>query len=194
MARSKSFNEHESLDKAMLLFWAKGYSATSANDLVSELSVSRSSLYDTFGDKRSLFLKSLMQYQTEILGSMESLIRNTDDVREALVAIFNLIVKQQDRESIPKGCFMVNAAVELAPSDIEIAYLVASSQRGFEKTLEEAFERAQQTNQIAPSYSSSYLSKFFYNVITGLRVGVRANQDANSFREVINVSLSVLDN
>ncbi len=178
----------------MLLFWAKGYSATSANDLVSELSLSRSSLYDTFGDKRSLFLKALMQYQTEILGSMESLIRNTDDVREALLAIFNLIVKQQDRENAPKGCFMVNAAVELAPSDIEIAYLVASSQRGFEKTLKEAFDRAQQSNQIAPSYSPDYLSKFFYSVITGLRVGVRANQDANSFREVINVSLSVLDN
>lgn len=194
MARSKSFNEEESLDKAMLLFWAKGYSATSANDLVSELSLSRSSLYDTFGDKRSLFLKALMQYQTEILGSMESLIRNTDDVREALIAIFNLIVKQQDREGVPKGCFMVNAAIELAPTDIEIAYLVASSQRGFEKTLEEAFERAQQSNQIAPSYSASYLSKFFYNTITGLRVGVRANQDVTSFREVINVSLSVLDN
>lgn len=194
MARSKSFNEQEILDKAMVLFWAKGYNATSANVLVTELGLSRSSLYDTFGDKRSLYLKALMQYQADILDAMQSLIRNTDDVREALIAIFNLIVKQQDREDTPKGCFMVNAAIELAPSDIEIAYLVASSQRSFEKTLDEAFERAQLSKQIAPSYSANYLSKFFYNVITGLRVGVRANQDASSFREIINVSLSVLDN
>ncbi len=49
------------LDKAMNLFWQKGYNATSAQDLVNGLSISRSSLYDTFGDKHSLFVKALKQ-------------------------------------------------------------------------------------------------------------------------------------
>ncbi|MEJ0106748.1 MAG: helix-turn-helix domain-containing protein [Bacteroidota bacterium] len=61
MARTKVFDEQMVLDKAMNLFWQKGYNATSAQDLVNGLSISRSSLYDTFGDKHSLFVKALKQ-------------------------------------------------------------------------------------------------------------------------------------
>ena len=59
MARTKEFNEDQALDKAIEIFWHKGYNGTSAQDLVNHLGLSRSSLYDTFGDKQKLFVKSL---------------------------------------------------------------------------------------------------------------------------------------
>jgi len=58
MARVKEFNEVEVMDKAVELFWEKGYHATSANDLVNGLGLSRSSIYSTFTDKRTLFIKA----------------------------------------------------------------------------------------------------------------------------------------
>ena len=63
MARTKDFDENEVLTKAMHLFWSKGYNATSMEDLVSGLGISRSSLYDTYTDKHTLFIKALENYQ-----------------------------------------------------------------------------------------------------------------------------------
>jgi TetR/AcrR family transcriptional repressor of nem operon len=65
MARTKLFSEEAILDKAMKLFWEKGYNATSAQDLVDGLGISRSSLYDTYGDKHSLFVTALKRYRKE---------------------------------------------------------------------------------------------------------------------------------
>ena len=66
MARTKDFDEDEVLTKAMNLFWLNGYNGTSMQDLVDGLGISRSSLYDTFGDKRSLFLKTLENYKKNL--------------------------------------------------------------------------------------------------------------------------------
>ena len=63
MARTKDFDENEVLTKAMNLFWSRGYNATSMEDLVSGLGISRSSLYDTYTDKHTLFIKALENYQ-----------------------------------------------------------------------------------------------------------------------------------
>lgn len=193
MARAKAFNEVDVLDKAMLLFWTKGYHATSAKDLVNDLGLSRSSLYDTFGDKRTLYLKALQYYEEDVLGNIISLVIHSDDIRETLSAIFSIIIKQHTYEKAPKGCFMVNAAVELAAHDLEVAYIVSKSQRAFERALEKAFTKAKDTQKLTPNYDATYLAKFFNNVMTGLRVNVRANQNSDDFKEVINVSLSILD-
>jgi TetR/AcrR family transcriptional regulator, transcriptional repressor for nem operon len=56
MARTKDFDEGEVLTRAMNLFWSRGYGATSMEDLVNALGISRSSLYDTYTDKHSLFI------------------------------------------------------------------------------------------------------------------------------------------
>jgi TetR/AcrR family transcriptional repressor of nem operon len=64
MARTKDFDENEVLKKAVDIFWLKGYSATSMQDLVDGLGISRSSLYDTYGDKHTLFMKALESYQS----------------------------------------------------------------------------------------------------------------------------------
>lgn len=59
MARTKTFDEVQVLEKAQAIFWCKGYNGTSMQDLVDGLGISRSSLYDTYTDKRELFLIAL---------------------------------------------------------------------------------------------------------------------------------------
>ena len=63
MGRNKDFDEEELLEKAVNVFWKKGYNATSAQDLVDALGINRSSLYNTYTDKKTLFTKSLKHYQ-----------------------------------------------------------------------------------------------------------------------------------
>ena len=64
MPRTKAFDEQEVLEKAMELFWKKGYYATSIQDLVNHLGINRASLYDTFGGKKKLFLHTFSHYRT----------------------------------------------------------------------------------------------------------------------------------
>lgn len=62
MARTKAFEIDAVLDKAMRLFWTQGYEKTSMQDLVDNMGINRKSIYDTFGDKHTLFLKALARY------------------------------------------------------------------------------------------------------------------------------------
>src|SRR5690554_3220753 len=94
MARTKEFDEHEILDRAMNLFWLKGYNATSAQDLVDNLGISRSSLYDTFVDKHSLFVKALQQYRKERIDPVINPQNGVEDV-EAYIRFFFESVKNE---------------------------------------------------------------------------------------------------
>ena len=72
MARSKEFNEEEALDKAMEIFWKQGYEKTSIQDLVDQMGIHRRSLYDTFGDKHSLFVQTLERYESLIAAQISN--------------------------------------------------------------------------------------------------------------------------
>lgn len=194
MARTKSFNQDEVLDKAVALFWKKGYNATSANDLVRELGLSRSSLYDTYGDKRTLFIKSLHRYRAQIVGKMIEMIDNSTDIKKTMKDIFIHICEQDLTSKIPKGCLMVNSAVELSTSDSEIAKIVEQNQKDIEHSFETALLKGQKSGIISKTKNAKSLSKFFYNSITGLRVSLKYNKFRSSIDEVVNLNLSILDN
>ena len=72
MARSKEFDVDEVLLKAMHLFWDQGYENTSMQDLVKGMGIHKRSLYDTFGDKHTLFMKVLDRYAGSLAGHMEA--------------------------------------------------------------------------------------------------------------------------
>src|ERR1700753_1582272 len=109
MARTKDFDEDEVLKKAVNLFWLKGYNATSMQDLVDGLGISRSSLYDTYGDKHTLFIKALEAYKAQSAGSMCGIVSNMDSAKEAIRQLFDFTTKQLLSDEQHKGCFLVNA-------------------------------------------------------------------------------------
>src|SRR5436309_2382108 len=94
MARKKEFNEDELLVKATNLFWRKGYNATSAQDLVDELKINRSSLYNTYSDKKTLFEKALKKYQEQQTNAIIDMLNKADDPEEAIKQIFDNLVKE----------------------------------------------------------------------------------------------------
>ena len=67
MARPKEFDRTQALDKAMHLFWQQGYEATSMQDLCNHMGINRGSLYDTYGNKHSLFLEGIQRYIAVII-------------------------------------------------------------------------------------------------------------------------------
>jgi TetR/AcrR family transcriptional repressor of nem operon len=63
MARTKEFDKERALASAMDVFWRSGYENTSMEDLMGEMGIAKQSLYDTFGDKRALYLKAMAFYR-----------------------------------------------------------------------------------------------------------------------------------
>jgi TetR/AcrR family transcriptional repressor of nem operon len=192
MARTKEFDADEVLNKAIALFWDKGYNGCSMQDIVDGLGLSRSSIYETFQDKRQLFLEALKKYQRE---GMEELAKNLDsaaDIRQALVNIFESSLPEDLNEPLKKGCFMVNTATELTAHDSEIAAIVEANRVGVEDILCKAIKKGQRNGQISSTLDARAMARFFFATLSGIRVTASSGADRRTLKDIIKVTLSVL--
>ena len=192
MGRVKEFNEIEALDKATELFWTKGYNATSANDLVQFLGLSRSSLYATFGDKRRLFVRAIDHYRARNVKAVVKMIETSDDLLETIREIFVRSVSQDFLRKTPKGCLMGNTAIELVPHDEEIAQMVQANEQDLLHAFEAAIRKGQELDQLTNRHTASALANFLYNNLTGLRVSSRARMEKQALKDVVELCLSAL--
>lgn len=193
MAREKAFDKQDVLCKALNLFWEKGYNATSMQDLIDGLGISRSSLYDTFGDKHSLYLQTLEAYREKASLPLVHLIDNATDIKQVLKKLFATTVRECTASDGAKGCFVSNSAVELAPHDEEIAKIVQEDQNALEDALARAFDRAQAEGQITSKESPRSLARFILNTLTGLRIVAKSYSGKKKYDDIVQVALSVLD-
>lgn len=188
MARTKEFDEDAVLLKAMRLFWEQGYEKTSMMDLVSHMGVHKKSMYDTFGDKHSLYLKALKRYSEMIDKSVKRIINDTISAEEAIrLLLESAIIRNEDE--FPKGCLMVNTAVELAPHDSESRAWVNQSLTNFEQSIRELIEAGQQSGEFDKTLNAESLSYYFNNAFTGLRVLAKTTDDREKLKLIIKTAM-----
>jgi TetR/AcrR family transcriptional repressor of nem operon len=193
MARSKDFDESEVLAKAVKLFWLKGYNGTSMQEMVDALGISRSSLYDTYGDKHTLYLKALEFYQTNSFHQVNSILATTPSAKETIKRLLEFIAHALVSDKQHKGCFMLNAEVEVAMHDPEVMNMVCKNDRQIESTLYETIKKGQQNGEITNTQDATTLTHFLVNTIKGIRVSAKSSTDLSFFDDIIRTSLSVLD-
>lgn len=193
MARTKEFNEDQVLDKAIEIFWHKGYNGTSAQDLVTHLGLSRSSLYDTFGDKQKLFAKALKRYHETNYDKIKEILETSVNVKETLSVIFKLAVVESLEDRITKGCFMVNSAVELAMHDPEIATIVTDNRKIMEEVFYNAVKKGQESGQISNKNDARLLARFIFNNYSGIRVLARGGEkNKEVYDDILKAMFSLL--
>lgn len=192
MARNKAFNEEDILDKALGLFWYKGYNGTSAQDLVDGLGINRSSLYNTFGDKRTLFLNALKKYQRDHTEALVKAAAESRNAPEDILQIFQRLIDEGMNDELTKGCFMVNTAVELAPHDQEIAAIVRRNMEMAEKAFFEIIKRGQLSGQMETDIEPKVLARFLASNVTGLRVAIRSGKGREELNDIVKVIKSLL--
>jgi TetR/AcrR family transcriptional regulator, transcriptional repressor for nem operon len=191
MARSKEFDEKAVLRKAMELFWEQGYEKTSMQDLVDHMGIHRRSIYDTFGDKRSLFLASLNHYEELIANEMESIISSNSSIKQAIHDVFIFILNSI--EHYPKGCLSVNAAIELSLLDKEIGRIVTKMFNRTEDMFNNLIKRGQASGELSKEIDSDNTSRFLHNNLVGIRVLIKTNYNKKELEGIITLALSVLD-
>ena len=192
MARTKDFDEDEVLQKAMNIFWHKGYNGTSMQDLVDGLGISRSSMYDTFGDKHTLFIRSLENYKKMATAEMKSIVDNAPTAKEAIRRMFEYTIAELVSDKQHKGCFLVNAGVEMAPHDAGISKMLCDNDKQLEQYFNEAIKKGQESGEISNEQSSHALAQFILNNIKGIRVTAKSGADKKVFRDIVEVTMSAL--
>jgi TetR/AcrR family transcriptional regulator, transcriptional repressor for nem operon len=192
MARPKAFDEDIVLDKAVDLFWCRGYGATSMQHLVDGLGINRASLYDTYGDKYSLYVRALEQYRRTNQSGLCALLAQPGPTPDLLAELFDNTLREILGDPDHKGCFMVNSAIELSPHDPHIARIVADNQRFFEQLLQAVIERGQQAGELSTAHSAAHLASFVFTTLNGLKVIGKSAPDEAALRSIVAVTMSAL--
>lgn len=193
MARTKDFDENEVLAKAIQLFWYKGYNGTSMQDLVDTLGISRSSLYDTYTDKHTLFIKALESYQQAGAAKIQAIIDQTGSAKETIKKLLELAIPELIGEKQQKGCFMVNAEVEVAPHDQEVNNVVCKNDQQMEEAFYQVIKKGQDSGEIKNAQDARALARFIFNGMKGMRVTAKSTPDQSVFDDIIKLTVSALD-
>ena len=190
MARPCEFCENDVLEKAMRTFWAKGYDGTSLDDLLTATGIARQSLYNRFGDKRSLFLKALQLYQAKGKEDLGSLFESVHPVSAAFRRLFESVRDETD-ETKRMGCFSINAAMEMAHTDVTIADFITRNQRHFEQLFVSILEQARARQELPTDFDCVAAGRFLVGAFFGLKVLAKSDPSTPMLDDMINISLNI---
>ena len=193
MARPREFNTDAALERAMQAFWAKGYKATSLDELCVATGLSRSSLYAAFGGKRALLHRSLDRYQEQGVVRITATLARPGSARAAIAAFVNDLVERIVEGPGRRGCFIGNCAAELARGDRATAARVRRALERIEGLFRDALVRGQARGEISASADAGALARYLVASIQGLRLVGKANPDRASLRGIAAVMLRCLD-
>jgi len=191
MGRTKQFDRHAALDQAMEVFWARGYHATSIQDLVDQLGVNRQSLYDTFGGKDELFRTVLERYRHLRGLPMRRCLERDGPIGDVLREFFEVVVGYLMKND-GKGCLMANTTTELATHDEEIFKMCSANARELEAAFTGLMARAQEKEEIDKDRSPLQLARFLVNTLNGLAVTAKATRCRKTLNDIVEVTLSTL--
>lgn len=172
MARPREFDEATVLEAAMNCFWAQGFESTSVRDLAEEMGITGASLYNAFGDKRSLYRRALAYYLETSVRDRVSRLEQLPPF-QAIHAFFDEVIERSLADKRRRGCMLVNAALEMAPYDAEIQNVVSQETVFIETFFRRCIVAGQQDGTISPARPPAELAKLLLSVLLGIRVLAR---------------------
>lgn len=193
MARPREFERDEVVEKALSVFWRQGYRATSVQDLVVATGLNRGSLYDTFGDKHSLFLETVEHYCANVSARRLARLEKPGPLRRRIAGFFQGIIDFAQGEGRLLGCLMTNSTVELAPHNRDARLAVISNMAATEAAFRRVLTRAKKEGALGADKSPTDLARFFTVTADGLNVMAKAAPEPAALRSVVRVALQALD-
>jgi TetR/AcrR family transcriptional repressor of nem operon len=172
MARPREFNEATVLEAAMRCFWAQGYELTSVRDLAEQMGITGASLYNAFGDKRSLYRRALGYYLEQSVRERIARVEGLPPYA-AIRAFFDEIIERSVTDKQRRGCMLVNSALEVAPYDAEFKKLVSKEMIFIETFFRRCIIAGQQDGTISAIRPAAELAKMLLSVLLGIRVLAR---------------------
>lgn len=177
----------------MQVFWSKGFEATSLQDLIEAMEISKSSFYQTFESKHQLFQNSINHYQNHFINEVTDSLQNSKTGRAFIENTFNNLTEKAKPSGDRRGCLIANCASEFAQRDPVIAELITKSIKRMTDVFLSAIKRAQKEGDISPAKKSLALARYLLSSLNGLTTSIKAGASPKEVREVVQVVLTALD-
>jgi AcrR family transcriptional regulator len=183
MARPKEFDQEKALREAVRVFSQQGFAATSTDELMRGMDVGRQSMYDTFGDKRALFLKALEMY---VMESVQSINVELEKPGPALSAVRDALVTFAERDDLSsaEGCMGLNAISEFGQRDAEVTRIIRIAARAQRQTLMRVLARAKEQGEVSSDADLESMADFFESTLAGIRMAAKAGKSRRALRNI----------
>jgi TetR/AcrR family transcriptional repressor of nem operon len=193
MARNKEFDEKQVLEAAMKTFWQKGYSATSMQDLEKAMHLKRSSIYNAFGDKRSIFKKSIALYIENIQGLLTTIFKSASSGKEAVLNWLNTILDIQFSKDAPDGCLVILSVLESQQHDQETIDMVNGLFQTERIAIYEKLQEGMQNGEFSQKFDAAGVAATITATASGLVILATAKFPITMLYGAIQTVMNLLD-
>lgn len=192
MARPREFNEQEVIGRAVDVFWRKGFADTSIGDLEHALGMGRQSIYNTFGDKRALFIRALQHYYEQGSDTLVSVFSNEHRGLESIYAYFKLVVENVTHSDDRRGCFLIKCLMDHGIGDADVASRCQSNENRLLQVFKKALEEAKEDSMLADSLDLDATAILLSTQVYGLNVMARSGASKETLQNSVSALLKYL--
>lgn len=192
MGRTRSFETDEVLDKAIDVFWARGYDAAGMQEICRATGLNSGSVYAAFGDKRGLFVQALRRYMGEVSQQAITRLNGNPSGLAGLLDYFERLVVAMVDGKRQWGCLVTNAVVEFAMDDAEIAEAFRLHLARLETAFAGAIERARHGGELPPGVPSTEAAAFLVCTVQGLNVLAKTRPGLPALQSLVRVAVGAL--
>jgi TetR/AcrR family transcriptional regulator, transcriptional repressor for nem operon len=174
--RPREFNTEQALESAMHQFWRAGYGATSLQDLLDVMNLSKSSLYQTYGSKHELFLRSIDFYQQASVNELQQCLDTCLTSKVFMKTLLGDVIAEATSKK-KKGCLLVNTINELSHRDKAVSKAVLNGIDNVAGVIKQAIKRGKKEGAIKSTVSTDTLVNYIVSNVSGLRTMVKSGVD-----------------
>jgi len=185
MPRTREFEETEALEKALQMFLAKGYESTSIPDLMEATGVNRQSLYNTFGDKKSFYLKALEAFSNHMKAKVGAVLMQKKPARSVLEDYRNTIKTMATSPMESKGCLLVNTVASSSYVDPDFKRRIKKVFQLRDRALAGVIARGQKSGELPKKHRPMAVAQTLHACLMGLSVMRRSNAPREEMLSVV---------
>ncbi|MEO1202201.1 MAG: TetR/AcrR family transcriptional regulator [Pseudomonadota bacterium] len=192
MPRSPEYDRRVVVDRAMAVFWARGYSQTSICHLVKATGLKPGSLYAAFGSKKGVFLEVLDEYNRGFVREIREVARQRSSKIEAIRGILARIVDDYVSGKDRRGCLAVNALLEMAEHEPDVARRIEAHNQAVREGFADLIRAAQADHELPAEKNPEATAAFLVNNIWGLKVNCKSAPDRAALQAIVDGVLAAL--
>jgi TetR/AcrR family transcriptional repressor of nem operon len=191
MARPKQFDREDALTKAIGVFRKHGYASASTEVLLEGIGIGRQSLYDTFGDKRRLYLEALRRYNSE---SVSAAVAHVESSPSALKGIENMLFDYVTRKPAEHalGCMGINSICEFGMGDSEVGEINRASGATLQTAFAKALRKAKAAGEVPESLQERDAAQFILATLAGMKVQAKGGASAATLKQIARFAIQAL--
>ncbi|MDB4151758.1 MAG: TetR/AcrR family transcriptional regulator [Pseudomonadales bacterium] len=190
--RPRQFDEDEALTGAMLLFWEKGLSATSLDDLAIAMNMNRPSIYNAFGNKDAIYRKSLARFCGQLDKGMQETLDASTSVDIGLNAFFEQAIEVYCGSNPQMGCLMICTAPSEAVSNPEVGKDLKDLISRLDVGLSQRLARAQRNGEISVDLQPKLTAKLLQATLQTIALRARTGEPKASLRKLARYAVKTL--